>query len=201
MNKFFLLIAITLFAFSNQRVGTYVKDSFRSNDIRIDRAWRTVEREYLAMSNLKDTEVDLFRIAIYKQLVNGLNYKVFFGSLQKSTNELKLFDYVVYTGPLTQSSDPFHFELTSNKELVNDNSISLKKSQSDQIQKLISTLIEKQGDSLVEFTVPRLQVNVLGKASIYVIKVQTKTNKVPKNYLIFKDEDEKLEMIANWAGK
>lgn len=201
MNKIAIFIAIILIAFSCQRVGSYVRDSFASNDIRIDRAWKTVLAEYHQMSTLKKEEVDIFPIAIYKQLVNGLNYKVFFGSVNKISNELQLFDYVLYTGPLTQSPDPFFFQLTSSKELVDHPDIALRKYEYEQIKKIISFQVEYDKESLVNLSVSRTYINVLGTASIYVVTAEKENQELPENYLIFQDENGKLEMIANWVEK
>ena len=62
-------------------MGSWQKDTFASNDIRIDRARQAAEAKYLQIANVKEDDVELIPLAVYRQLVNGLNYKIIFATI------------------------------------------------------------------------------------------------------------------------
>ena len=62
------LLALSLCGFGNN-MGAWQKDTFESNDMRIDRARSTAEDDFKAKSNLKDDEAEIYEIAVYHQLV------------------------------------------------------------------------------------------------------------------------------------
>ena len=85
----------------NIMVGSYVKDSLASNDARINRAFTIVRDEVLSKS-AGGSNVGVIPVAIYHQIVNGINYKVIAAIKDNRNKKVDLIHSIVYTGPFSE---------------------------------------------------------------------------------------------------
>lgn len=112
-----LLISLFVFILGWKSAG-WTKDSFESNDLYIEKARQTAEKRYYERTNSNEQDVIVYPFAIYKQVVNGINYKIFFAAKNIKTNSVQFFEYVVYTGPFGKIANKvFDFKVTSEKEI------------------------------------------------------------------------------------
>ena len=100
-----LLVALA----SSQLLGGWQKRSFAENDLFIDSARVTAEKKFYEETGTNDSEIDITPLCIYSQLVNGFNYQIIFSARNMKTNELGLYQYVIYTGPFGQTSPQIQF--------------------------------------------------------------------------------------------
>lgn len=96
------IVFLFLFALatSEEIVGGWVKRDFRENDMYIDRSRKLAEQQYYTDSNTDNSQVSVVPIAVYSQLVNGINYQIVQAERNRATNALTLHSYVIYKGPM-----------------------------------------------------------------------------------------------------
>lgn len=189
------LLALSLCGFGNN-MGAWQKDTFASNDIRIDRARSTAEDDFKAKANLKDEEAEIYEIAVYHQLVNGLNYKIFFAVRDANTNTVDLYDYVVYTGPFGPDANG-QYEILSSNKLPIENNLSINSAKFGKLNDACAQYVkETKGEKLAYVSTVRTNQNVLYSMSIYVVEVQTMAKRMPETVIVVEDEDGKFEVVA-----
>ena len=189
------LLTLSLCGFGSN-MGSWQKDTFESNDMRIDRARATAEDDFKAKANLKDDEAEIYEIAVYHQLVNGMNYKIFFAVRDANTNTVDLYDYVVYSGPF--GSEPNgQYEILSSKKLPIENNLSINSAKFGKLNDACAKYVkDTKGEKLAYVSTVRTNQNVIYSMSIYVVEVQTMAKRMPETVIVVEDEDGKFEVVA-----
>lgn len=121
------IIAFTiLIAFNaiTARVGTFIKDDLRKNDAYMNKALMTLldahdKQVFTRLTTIDDVPAPLEPIAVYKQLVNGFNFKFVFAIRANESKRIfnKFFTAVVYTGAFGNSNSNSQPEITSFEEI------------------------------------------------------------------------------------
>jgi len=75
-------------------LGSFTKLSFQSNDARIEAAFRALREDIIAKSNNK--KITIMPIAVYSQMVNGINYKIITAIKDEENYKFNLSEGLVY---------------------------------------------------------------------------------------------------------
>ena len=189
------LLTLSLCGFGSN-MGSWQKDTFESNDMRIDRARSTAEDDFKAKANLKDDEAEIYEIAVYHQLVNGMNYKIFFAVRAANTTTVDLYDYVVYSGPFGSDLNG-QYEILSSKKLPIENNLSINSAKFGKLNDACAKYVkDTKGEKLAYVSTVRTNQNVIYSMSIYVVEVQTMAKRMPETVIVVEDEDGKFEVVA-----
>lgn len=179
------------------RFGGWTKDSFSSNDLRLEKARTTAEKKFFSDTNAKEEDYIIYPFAVYKQLVNGLNYKIFFAAQNIKTNTLELFDYVIYTGAFGAPVDQvFDYQVIGSKKLAYDSKLKLTNRKFLQINDALLQYFSPTSNTMSFIDTIQLNENVLYTMSVYVVKVQTENEKVPQTVIVMEQEDNTFEVVA-----
>ncbi len=96
----YLTLSILILASVNTydiHVGSYLERSFQENDMGIDRARSLTDDE---LKTRHGFEIVTYPVAVYTQIVNGLNYKILMAMrMDGNTEQVDLFNAIVYSGP------------------------------------------------------------------------------------------------------
>lgn len=194
MDKIILLISFFLFANCQIKLGGFEKDSFESNDIRVDKAWRTVETEYYKQTGHNKNDAWLYRVSIYKQLVSGINYKISFVAHDRDKNKVKTYEYIVLCGLTSNNGDPFPFELVSTKELsIKD--IPVNNSKYGKINNMVNSFSKQKDDKIAYVNTIQSSEAMFG-TGIHIVLGQSKKIKATNSYIVFEDEVGNFEVLA-----
>ena len=94
--KYSLLLFALLYAVVVSQMGGWKKGSFAENDMGIDRAYKKAIEEYSKENPNADID-STQRLTIYRQVVNGINYRMTFIDLKSQLNVIQ--EYVINTPP------------------------------------------------------------------------------------------------------
>ena len=176
-------------------MGSWQKDTFASNDIRIDRARQAAEAKYLQIANVKEDDVELIPLAVYHQLVNGLNYKIIFAARNYNDNSLELYDYNVYTGPFGSEANNFEYEVISTEKLPIENNLSINSAKFGKINDACAQYIkDTKGEKVAYVSTLRTNQNVIYNFGIYVVQIQTMAKRLPETVIVLEHEDGSFEV-------
>ena len=88
MKSLFLILLFSLLIIGNsilENFGGWKKGSYRENDMGIDRAFKRTFEYYL--DYFPDADIDFtYRLTVYRQIANGINYLMCFIDLKKNLN-------------------------------------------------------------------------------------------------------------------
>ena len=182
----------------SQRSGGWIQDTFASNDIRIDRARSTAEAKFFAETNAKEEEFIIYPFAVYKQLVNGLNYKIFFAAQNIKTNTIELFDYIVYTGAFgAPTNQVFDYQVIGTKKLDYDDKLKITNKKFGKINDAVALYYSPTSNKMSYIETIQVNENVLYTMSIYVVKVQTESQQKPQTLIVMEQDDNTFEVVAD----
>lgn len=186
-----VLISIFLIGtcFSFGLTGGWTRDSFAKNSLYIDRSRSSGEEAIKANFGINDEKSIVYPLEIYKQLVNGFNYKTVYAFYDTEKDVIDGFSAVVYTGPFSKKTPTFEVinveKLESSEEVVND-----------------SKLIQKVDDALNKYLnrndihnsqiVKTFKKPITMNTFVYVVKTEDSKGK----YIIFEDENGELKVDA-----
>ena len=184
------ILVLSLLVFSAAwKTGGWTKDSFESNDLQIEKARQAAEKRYYERNDSNDEDVVLYPFAVYKQVVNGINYKLFFAAQNIHTNAVEFFDYVVYTGPFDKSLE---FKVTSETKMeLEDEKLQLTSRKSTKIDQAVSNYYSNRlnSESLTESI--KVCNNVLYTMSFYVARTRAQDLLV-----VMEQENNEFEVVA-----
>jgi hypothetical protein len=172
-----ILISSSL-AFS---MGGWRRQSFKSNSMIYDRAFKTVEA-HLRESNSEGT---IIPIEIYTQLVNGLNFRIIV-AVEDPNKEVNLYDYLLY-----KSFDSPRNEII-NFGLLPGTYENLSSEKTHNLQNKIKEYLGKTG-TLVNINTIQVSKNIVHDDSFYVVETNVIHNgKTQTKSFVLAEEDGEL---------
>ena len=187
-----MLIISLLALILGWRSGGWTKESFESNDLQIEKARQAAEKRYYERTNTNEKDVIIYPFAIYKQIVNGVNYKIFFAAQNIKTNDIEFFDYIIYTGPFGKTANkPFEFKVTSEKKIEFENdTLQSNSRKATKIEQAVSKYYNNLLNS--ENFVESIKIyNVLYTMSFYLVKTNS-----PNLLIVMEQENNEFEVVT-----
>ena len=89
------------FSWSVMNFGKYTKDSFSSKDAKISKAYNYLNKQIVESTGFSNVQV--YPISIYRQILNGINYKILAAVKDEKNKKVDLVNSTVYIGPFTDS--------------------------------------------------------------------------------------------------
>ena len=181
-----ILIILSLVSLSlcyDIMVGSYTRDSFAKNDAKINSALNLVKSEVANKFNNKN--LSILPVAIYSQIVNGINYKIVVGIKDSSTGKIDLAHSIVYTGPFSDNFAQETPTLTFFQTLPNDALNVLDEEKTIGINSAISNYLKNAQASLVSTDSVVSYPNLVYTESFYIVNVTVKNSSGANESQIF----------------
>jgi hypothetical protein len=177
------------------RVGSYVKDSFQKNDAKIDRAFRIVRDEILTKSE-GNNDIAVLPVAVYHQIVNGINYKIITGIKDNKNLKVELAHGIVYSGPFGEDFKTQKPTLTLLETLPSDNNLTLEETTLISLQGSISDVLKLTDTTLSKVHKVFSYPNLVYDESYYIVSAQTVKENVTKDkFFIMSQEKGKVAEV------
>jgi hypothetical protein len=170
-----LIVSLTLISFClsyNIMVGSYIKDSFNSNDARLNKAFSIVNKEITSKNGGALSSISVVPVAIYHQIVNGVNYKIIAAIKDKKNLKVELTQSIVYTGPISDNFGSQTPSITFFEKLPNDN-FTLEETTVIGLSASITEDLKKTNSSLVKVNRIASYPNLVYDESFYVVNAET----------------------------
>ena len=178
-------------------LGGWTRDSFQSNNAYIDRCRSIGENAIITKYNLTSSQNDFYPIEIYKQLVNGFNYKIVYLVYNSISNETHLYTAVVYTGPFSSSSPVFTL-INTNEHKEEKKGFIISNEIKTKIEKAINeyTHTLTNNNNKVNIIIDKIIMNVINsnKTNVYLVHIKSPVNK--EEFCIFEDENGDMKIDA-----
>lgn len=189
MNNSIIIILLIIVCSCDIRIKGYSQEVFSLKDPRINKAWKVVCKEYFIQTEQKEQDVFLYPIALYKKLVNGMIYKIFFAAQIKANNDIKLYDYVAFCK--SYLTDPLNFEIITTNFLIEDEELEC---DTLRYRQIMNSLIFS-GELLYAKKMIGYQ-HFFGNCGIYVVYGYRYRSSINEGYFVFEDEEERCKAIA-----
>ena len=177
---------------SSKLLGSWEPDTFARNDIHLDRSRRLSQTEYLKVENVNEDNIIFYPLSVYKQIVNGLNFRIFLAAQNKLTKEIDILDCIINT-PFQQSNQ--EYTVYSSKILQMKGNVSINNSQYNNVNTVVSDFIKKKGDNMKFVTSMMLYENVIYDLNMFIVNVRTAESM--KTLILKENEDKKIEVVAS----
>ena len=174
---------------SSKPLGSWEHDTFARNDIQLDRSRRLSQTEYLKVENVNEDNIIVYPLSVYKQIVNGLNFRIFLAAQNKLTKEIDILDCIINT-PFQQSKQEY-----TSKILQMNGNVSINNSQYNNVNTVVSDFIKKKGDNMKFVTSMMLYENVIYDLNMFIVNVRTAESM--KTLILKENEDKKIEVVAS----
>ena len=192
--KFSSVITLCLISFilSSKPLGSWEPDTFARDDLYLDRSRSLSEKEYLKVSNSNEENIFFYPISVYKQIVNGVNFRIFLAAQNTKTNDIDLFDCIVNT-PFQKTNQDF--SVYTSKILKMSGNVSINNSQYNSVNTVVGNYIRQIGESMKFITSMLVYKNVIYDLNMFIVKVRT--DKSMKTLILKENEDKKIEVAAS----
>ena len=184
-----LLISLISYALSSfGAIGGWRRDSFAKNSIYIDRSRSLGEEGIRSNFNINGDDFIVYPLEIYKQLVNGFNYKTIFAFFDSVHNSVQVFTSVVYTGPFSRKTPSFQLmnvdKVQSTEVPSNDAELISK------VDKAIKGYLKK--NDVDDVHIVKTFMNPMGKkTNVHVVKSGEKGQ-----FVVFEDDNGNISVDA-----
>lgn len=189
--KAILLLYLLAFGFSFGGFGKWEKASLGENSIYVDMTIKAGEKEIFSVNKLSNEKVQSYPIEIYKQIVNGFNYKILFATYDTENGDTDLYQAVIGFSPFSER------QITNqilSSEKLSPSSLGTKPSKLEDIKKAIT----KTNTDALNLVVLKEYKDVMIKgAHAFIVKSEEEK----KVYVVFEDEegnitvDQKIKLI------
>ena len=177
---------------SSKPLGSWEPDTFARNDIHLARSRRLSQTEYLKVENVNEDNIIFYPLSVYKQIVNGLNFRIFLAAQNKLTKEIDILDCIINT-PFQQSNQ--EYTVYSSKILQMKGNVSINNSQYNNVNTVVSDFIKKKGDNMKFVISMMLYENVIYDLNMFIVNVRTAESM--KTLILKENEDKKIEVVAS----
>ena len=177
-------------------LGGWTRDSFQSNNAYIDKCRSIGENAIITKYNLTSSQNEFYPIEIYKQLVNGFNYKIVYLVYNSISNETHLYTAVVYTGPFS-SSIPVFTLINTNEHKEEKKGVIISKEIKTKIEKAINEYTHTPtNNNKLNIIIDKVIMNVINsnKTNVYLVHIKSLVNK--EEFCIFEDENGDMKIDA-----
>lgn len=120
------------------RVGSYIKGSFASNDARLNKVFTLVSSNIIS-KNGGDPNVTVLPVAVYSQIVNGVNYRIIAAIKDSKNKQVQLANTIVYSGPFTDNYESQNPTISFYEKLPPNTNFSLSAVKEEAIKNAIDT--------------------------------------------------------------
>lgn len=187
-----IILCLLSFISSSKPLGSWELDTFARDDLYLDRSRSLAEKEYLKVANTNEDSIFFYPLSVYKQIVNGMNFRIFLAAQNRNTNDIDLFDCVVNT-PFQQSNKDF--SVVSSKILKISGNVSINNSKYNSVNTVVSNYIKQIGESMKYITSIMRYKNVIYDLDMFIVKVRTSESL--KTLILTENEDKKIEVAAS----
>ena len=189
--KYSSVITLCLISFilSSKPLGSWEHDTFARNDIQLDRSRRLSQTEYLKVENVNEDNIIFYPLSVYKQIVNGLNFRIFLAAQNKLTKEIDILDCIINT-PFQQSKQEY-----TSKILQMNGNVSINNSQYNSVNTVVGNYIKQIGEKMKFITSMVIYKNVIYDLNMFIVKVRTAESM--KILILAENEDKKIEVAAS----
>ena len=187
-----IILCLISFILSSKPLGSWEPDTFARDDLYLDRSRSLSEKEYLKVSNSNEDNILFYPISVYKQIVNGVNFRIFLAAQNTKTNDIDLFDCIVNT-PFQKTNQDF--SVYTSKILKSSGNVSINNSQYNSVNTVVGDYIRQIGESMKFITSMMIYKNVIYDLNMFIVKVRT--DKSMKTLILKENEDKKIEVAAS----
>jgi hypothetical protein len=182
-------------------VGSYTRDSFAKNDAKINSALKLVNSEVENKFNNKN--LSIIPVALYSQIVNGINYKLIIGLHDSSSGKVDLAHAIVYTGPFSDNYALEKPSLSFFQKLPDDTTKILEESKFILLNKTITDHLKTLGSKLSLIDSVVSYPNLVYTESFYVVyvTVQNKSGATENQILIVNSTNDDNFVVAKTVSK
>ena len=192
--KYSSVITLCLISFilSSKPLGSWEPDTFARDDLYLDRSRSLAEKEYLKVTNANEDFTLFYPLSVYKQIVNGINFRIFLAAQNIKTNDIDLFDCIVNT-PFQKANQDF--TVYSSKILKMSGNVSINNSQYNSVNTVVGNYIKQIGEKMKFITSMVIYKNVIYDLNMFIVKVRTAESM--KILILAENEDKKIEVAAS----
>ena len=148
-NLFFFSLSCLIVISSSALSGGWKKGSFRENDVNLDGAFRKAFEIYSKENPKADIDYTQ-RLTLYRQVVNGINFKMCFIDLKSNLNEIH--EYIINNPPTPSSNGErdlvFNFFDKKDYQVKND-LISVNDARYPRIQNTLFGYLRNSGENIL----------------------------------------------------
>lgn len=187
-----ITLCLISFILSSKPLGSWEPDTFARDDLYLDRSRSLSEKEYLKVSNSNEDNIFFYPLSVYKQIVNGMNFRIFLAAQNAKTNDIDIFDCIVNT-PFQKTNQDF--SVYTSKILKSSGNVSINNSQYNSVNTVVGDYIRQIGESMKFITSMMIYKNVIYDLNMFIVKVRT--DKSMKTLILKENEDKKIEVAAS----
>ena len=167
--KYSLIIFFLLYVVMSSLVGGWKKGSFRENDLGIDRAYKKAFELYSKDNSNSDIDFTE-RLTIYRQTVNGINYRMCFIDLKSDLNVVQ--EYIISGPPFGKSKSEQKYELfEKNTYKPKKGLLSVNDSRYPRIQNTLYGWVKNSKENLLYIT--KIEVVEAFLDNFYIVTART----------------------------
>ena len=171
--KLFLLCLITSCTCKLISFGGWEKDSFARDDLSLDRSRSMAMKQYLKENNLSGDDVLFHPLGVYKQLTNGLNYKIILACQNQTTKKVTIYECDVFA-----SLDFRDFNVIYSKTLPFENNVvNITDPKFIKINEYLNTMLSKTKQSLKYITLIKRSDYIISQDEVFVVNANTRDGK------------------------
>ena len=167
--KYSLIIYFLLYVVMSSLVGGWKKGSFTENDLGIDRAYKKAFELYSKDNSNSDIDFTE-RLTIYRQTVNGINYRMCFIDLKSDLNVVQ--EYIISGPPFGKSKSEQKYELfEKNTYKPKKGLLSVNDSRYPRIQNTLYGWVKNSKENLLYIT--KIEVVEAFLDNFYIVTART----------------------------
>jgi hypothetical protein len=180
----FLSLILALFCYKKM-AGGWTKQSLDRNDTNIDAAFNAVRSSVLQSANSNES-IDLIPVAVFTQVVNGINYKIIAAIKDTTKKSVSLVSSVVYLGLSSQSP-----RLKSVETLPTINSLGLlEQSELSELNNEVALYLKQKQLNLTSLVSINAYPNLVNENDgYYVINVNISSGNIESNQFLIVNEE------------
>jgi hypothetical protein len=197
-----LLLLLSMTLCYDIMVGSFTRDSFAKNDAKINSALKLVKSE--VSNKYNNSNLSVIPVALYSQIVNGINYKLIIGLHDISSGKLDLAHAIVYTGPFSVNYAAESASLTFFQKLPDDTTKTLEEEKFVYLNLAITDYLKLNGNSLSSINSIVSYPNLVYNESYYVVYATLKNqsgNNENQIFVVNYTDEQKFVVAKTIASK
>lgn len=180
----------------SQRPGAFAEISLDLNETGVNATKDLAKRDIISQKGYSESSYNLIPLALFSQIVNGINYKIFYGAQEKGSDSVDLFEYDIYSGPFSAGADDYTITKSSELEEADTQKLTSDLIRMARLKNAIGRHFFPERKGTKQEEIKKSYKKVLFNTVFHIVNAVVGDQNEKVNLLVIEREDKTFEVIS-----
>ena len=197
MKGLFIFAFVLPYLITTAIVGNFYQLPIDKNETMINKTKDQAEKDIVSVSGYSKSSYNFYPLALFDQVVNGINYKVYYALQKKGSTSADIIENNYHF-----ANNQYNLIKTETLD-TSSNAKTIKKDEmvQERMRNALSKYFFNSKEKVSDISINDIYENVLNHISFYTVQAKVGKNKRSVNVVVMEKEDKSFEVVAVFKEK